>query len=599
LQYVRRCWQSLWSERATSYRQRAEAMARQRGDGPLPAPAMAVIVQALVPAEAAGVAFTADPLTGETATVTINAAWGFGESVVDGAVEADTWRIDRDSGEVVEQAVGEKSTRTGLDPDSPRETVPEDLRRQPSLTPQQVAAVARLALQAEAVIGAPADVEWAVAGDNVWLLQARPITGLPAARGDGSTATTPTDAAPAADGAASDGHVSGPTPDFPFEWPDAAAPALHWRRGNPDQANPIPARPLEMDEKDHFNRGRRHAASITGRDRAERLIWLNGYSYFATSDMAGPPEERERRRETFQRPADALHERGETYWQAVVFPEIDAGNQRLAAVDVDGIAPGELAVHLEDTLRWHERCWTLHWLWPGNGPQQRLAKLYKELTGLESDEQATEAIKPLLAYVPNKLSEAIDGLVALARTVQAEPALRDLFATSDAATAFRSLEGTGGGAAFRKQLDALLERQGLRCGAGFGTERNGVLPGWREDPVLVIALVQKYIPQDLDALEAGRRAGVERRDQLVADVRDRIADVEQRRQLDFWLEAARRQAQGFEDHNYYIDSASYALLHRAIMACARRLAASGALARAADVWWLRASQIAAALRGLP
>src|SRR5205823_14410553 len=114
---------------------------------------------------------------------------------------------------------------------------------------------------------------------------------------------------------------------------------------------------------------------------------------------------------------------------------------------------------------------------------------------------------------------------------------------------------------------------------------------------LVIALVQKYVPQDLAAMMATRRRAIAARDRRVAGLRERIADRAQRERFDFWLAAARRQQQAFEDHNYKIDSASSTLLHRAISACARRLAATGVLPSADDVWWLHAHEIALALRG--
>ena len=109
----------------------------------------------------------------------MNASWGLGQSIVDGVVEGDTWRLDRETLAVTTETIGDKPDRTGETPDGPRLPVPEADRRRPSLQPEQVAAVARLALQAEAVLGCPADVEWAVSGGRLFLLQARPITALP------------------------------------------------------------------------------------------------------------------------------------------------------------------------------------------------------------------------------------------------------------------------------------------------------------------------------------------------------------------------------------------------------------------------------------
>jgi pyruvate,water dikinase len=201
------------------------------------------------------------------------------------------------------------------------------------------------------------------------------------------------------------------------------------------------------------------------------------------------------------------------------------------------------------------------------------------------------------------MTEAVDGLIALARIAQRHPVLRaQLVSTAAAATAANldALEPLEGGPEFGRAVRALLEpeRQGLRCGASWGVEQNQCLPGWREAPALVLQLVQRYLPLDLDALERSHAAVVAQRDARVETIRGTIVDGEQRRQFDFWLTAGRRAVQAQEDHNYHIDSATNALLHRAIAECGRRLAGAGAITRADDVWWLREHEVLAAVRGL-
>src|SRR5262245_9834955 len=99
---VARCWASLDSERAVAYRRRQGV-----GDEGL---AMAVVVQRLVPAEAAGVLFTRDPLDPEGRRMLVEAAWGLGECVVSGRVTPDRFHLDRDTGRVLEQHVAPKTT---------------------------------------------------------------------------------------------------------------------------------------------------------------------------------------------------------------------------------------------------------------------------------------------------------------------------------------------------------------------------------------------------------------------------------------------------------------------------------------------------------
>jgi pyruvate,water dikinase len=613
LDYAARCWASLFTPHALAYRRQVE----QRTARPLPPPAMSVLVQSLVVAEAAGVAFTADPISGELSALTINAAWGLGQSVVDGEVEADTWKIDRASRTILQQTTGDKATRSGVGPQAARQPVPDALRQRPCLTPEEAIHVADLALRAEAVIGAPADVEWAIGGiggtadigrraegtgaGQLWLLQARPIT-TGGAAGSGSAgaaaaAVPASDVSPALDAPATPAvpAPAGPSAQFPFAWPDDATARLHWKVFSRGQAIE-PVKPLEQDGALAAARAFWNAALLDGSERAQTRLFLNGYAYAAFAPLPGSEHDRTYRHEAFRRTTAAFADRGISFRSAVHFPEIDAANERLGAVDVFAIPPDALASHLEECLRWFERAWTLHWFRPqGIAPAQRFRALHAEITGDDREGASAE----LLAYEPNLLIEAIDGLFALARIVQQHAALRALFETTESKDVLDALDGVEGGAAFRTSLDDLLRRQGLRCGGGFGTAHPAfMLPGWREDPSVVIELVQKYVPQDLDALLAARHAARAARDRRVDEIRRSITDEDQRREFDFWLDAARQAQQAFEDHNYKIDSAAAALLHYAITGAARRLAAAGVVETAEDIWWLHAHEIALTLRGL-
>jgi rifampicin phosphotransferase len=172
LDAVRRCWASLWTARAIDYRRR-HAVDNQ-------SVSLAVVVQTLVAAEAAGVLFTADPVTGARDQVTINASWGLGEALVSGQTTPDTMVVERASGKLVRQVIGDKSMMTVLDTQGTHEQpVPADRRSQPSLSPTQVAQLARIGIRIEELYGRPMDVEWAVYHDQVFILQARPITTSP------------------------------------------------------------------------------------------------------------------------------------------------------------------------------------------------------------------------------------------------------------------------------------------------------------------------------------------------------------------------------------------------------------------------------------
>ncbi len=172
LKATKNCWASLWTARAIGYRGR-QGIAPERI-------ALAVVVQVLVPAQAAGVLFTAHPLTGQRDRVMISAAWGLGETVVGGEVTPDTIIVKKQGTRVVTRETGDKALMTVRRDGGTRvEAVPESRRRARVLDDEAAAELTRLGLQIEALYGTPMDIEWARSDGHLAILQARPITALP------------------------------------------------------------------------------------------------------------------------------------------------------------------------------------------------------------------------------------------------------------------------------------------------------------------------------------------------------------------------------------------------------------------------------------
>jgi hypothetical protein len=173
LDAVKRCWASLWTARAIGYRA-LHHIAQEEVS-------LAVVVQVLIPADAAGILFTANPLTGARDQVMINAAWGLGEAIVGGQVTPDTIVVDKASGAILKQEITEKDVMTVPTQSGTREeAVPADRRIQAVLSPAQAAELARMGVQIESLYGQPMDIEWALYDGHISVLQARPITALPA-----------------------------------------------------------------------------------------------------------------------------------------------------------------------------------------------------------------------------------------------------------------------------------------------------------------------------------------------------------------------------------------------------------------------------------
>ena len=176
LDAVRDCWASLWTARAMTYR------SRQSIDSE--AVALAVVVQQMVEAQAAGVMFTANPSSGARDEAVISAAWGLGESVVSGAVNTDNLVVRKPTGPVLSRSTAEKVVMTSYAERGTEErSIPAEQRTQPVLDDAAAIELAQLGAQIDAHFGAPQDIEWARADGRFFLLQSRPITVLPEAEG--------------------------------------------------------------------------------------------------------------------------------------------------------------------------------------------------------------------------------------------------------------------------------------------------------------------------------------------------------------------------------------------------------------------------------
>jgi rifampicin phosphotransferase len=172
LEAVRKCWASLWTGRAIVYRLRQGI--------PPDSVALAVVVQRLFQAEAAGILFTADPVSGQRDRVIISASWGLGEAVVGGLVTPDNLTVEKASGRVLSRQTADKRVMTVRSANSTEEqSVPENLRQAPVLDDAAATQLAALGMQIEQLYGRPMDIEWAWVEGRFAILQARPITALP------------------------------------------------------------------------------------------------------------------------------------------------------------------------------------------------------------------------------------------------------------------------------------------------------------------------------------------------------------------------------------------------------------------------------------
>lgn len=243
------CWASLWTARAMSYRARKGVEPGQVR--------LAVVIQQMVEAEAAGVMFTANPANGRRDQTVISAAWGLGESVVSGTVTTDDVVVDTGTGSVLSRRTADKDVMTVYAENGTREQpVAAARRREPVLDDREAAELAGHGQRAAAHFGAPQDIEWARAGGRFFILQSRPITALPE-----------------------------PTSDTPEAWPVPYPNGLYFRASIVEQL-PDPLTPLFADLVDGSVAKSLQAliAEALGknviRDGDVGLPTVNGYAYY-------------------------------------------------------------------------------------------------------------------------------------------------------------------------------------------------------------------------------------------------------------------------------------------------------------------------------
>ncbi|MBU4536409.1 MAG: phosphoenolpyruvate synthase, partial [Euryarchaeota archaeon] len=177
LEYVQKCWASLFEARAIFY--------REENNFEHSKVYIAVVVQEMVDAEKAGVMFTVHPSTGEE-KILIEGSWGLGEAVVSGTVTPDTYWVDKETGEILEETISEKNIMFQKDPEQGKTIkteVPDELKNRRVLSEVELAELAVMGKKIQDHYQFPQDTEWAIEGGKVFMLQSRPVTTLTGSNG--------------------------------------------------------------------------------------------------------------------------------------------------------------------------------------------------------------------------------------------------------------------------------------------------------------------------------------------------------------------------------------------------------------------------------
>jgi rifampicin phosphotransferase len=530
---VRGCWASLWSERAVAYRRAQGWDARDL--------ALAVVVQAMVPAERAGVLFTADPVSGRRDHLVIEAVSGLGEALVSGQATPS-------------RAVVEKASLRLLAGDAPLPVgALEDL--------------ARLGLRIEGAFGAPQDVEWAYADGGCVILQARPLTAVPAVEAPSVAAQTDT----APQGRRYSRVQRAGAPNMLEHMPVSPSPfdyALFYR--------PLMARVLQALRSLGFATSALDEVFIAV---AEGVVQAVPPSITPTLRVLTlPPKLLAALRAS---PDDWLRE----CRALLVVPAQQIDTEDLALLSTDALLDriATLQQRLVDlTVR---RFGVL-------APRLLLTQTFPLLLRLAVGRAAPRLQADLLAAVPCTTTAANQELERLARLGRETPELRQIFVDEPPERVAERLRDVAAGPAFLAALDAFLRCYGYRESAMPAA----ALPAWRDDPRIVYGLLKGRAAstQETSALNAddGQRAERTRQALVAALGRGRLGPAT-RLLLPLYLRrlAAARALIAFREDSHFALVLAFPVIRRLALELGRRLVARGALAEPGDIFFLELEEI--------
>jgi rifampicin phosphotransferase len=582
---VRRCWASAHSRHLLQY---------SSGRGLSAAP-LAVLIQPLLEPDAAGVAFTANPVTGRRDEAVVSAVRGLGERLVSGRASPDEWLV-RDGAAVAL-------------------TTPER-----AVSAADVLRVAELARAVEHFFGAPQDIEWALQDGELYLLQARPITTLPAL--DGMEAGEPAIADPAPDRAAPAAPSvsrspavsrTAAAPVTPAVSPTPAAsltgavpdpPPGFWQRADSHYPQPLSAyaRSVLLPAANHGFRRMCAEFGLLTETVEEREI--GGWVYLRAVPLGGrdlpPPPDwlmkilvrvlpslrarvRDCVRAVRQDRAGEWIER----WHAVLRPQLEARLARLRKVELAALGDAELVRHTRSVNLLLRDSQELHML------------LNHSLSVLLADFAFT--CRDLLGWAEEDAFEMLLGL----SEVSSAPAraLRDVGVHVRRSTALQEILEDGGPLAAERMTAADAEFGaafgGYRSSFGCRTIRYEVAdPTLAEMPELILALLRDQLRRGYDAdadaaVLAGRR--MQRIAEARAILRGRGEPERAAARFERALVRAERAYPVREEHGFFDTMMPLALARHAALEAGRRLAARGRIAQPSDVFLLEVEESCAAL----
>ena len=557
LDAVRRCWASLWSARAIGYRLKMGVDQRSVS--------MAVVVQRMLRSEVAGVLFTANPTTRDRTELVIDASYGLGEAVVSGMVTPDRLVVDKVSLAVKDKLLGgkEMAVLPSQTQGTVSEVIAEDRRRDWALSAVQVRELGALALRVESEFGGvPQDIEWAVADGRCWLLQGRPMTGLPSA------------------------------PPGEVRW-ESPIPGTVWVRRQVAENMPEPLSPL-FDEL-YLREGMQLAMDIAGVMTGEKdlivdsgLPWfttVNGYAYLCattTPNWRGLPKALAAL--VSGKMVLPIFREAIPYWRDKVLPAHLSTIDRWTALDLITASDGRLLEGIRELARSEAVYWgsTTLVLAVAKGSDQVLSRLLSILLPRNGLSSAL-----FVRGFPSKALDAEAELQAIAEQVRDSEELRELVGSTPVQDLLDALDANTNGRAVLERLRQYLDRYGHQV-----YNLDFVEPTQAEDPIPVMLSLKVQVQQPSADVRARRDNMARERDMLVETTARSLGAVRRRLFLKIlrWTQGL---APYREEALFYVGSA-WPALRRLALELGRRMVAGGSLAMPEGVFYLQTAELQAA-----
>lgn len=560
LDAVKRCWASLWTARAITYRLRQDIEPNSVS--------LAVVIQQLVMANAAGVLFTANPLNGDRDQLVLNATWGLGEAIVGGQVTPDTSVVDKSTFTILSQEVAKKTmmtvrTETGTE----EQAVPVNKQNEAVLDEKTAVSLAHLGAKIETHYNMPMDIEWAIANGEIFITQARPITSLPPA----------------------------PLKDVVWESP---TPNAIWMRRQIVEHMPEPLSPLFADLYVEQGLGQSAAGllAMLGRVANTQIEYkkfmpggfattINGFGYSTGTYKVSPKVMKIyfRLRRLLQQP--------ELDWKGTVLPGYQEKISRWLELEL-GTAPDEQLLEgikelsTADCVYWFGSMLTLIFSRALDTLFNRLLKSFLIRSALPEKGLGSSAF---LRGFDSRAMDAQADMEILAKNISESDELRELILNTAAEQLLTTLADHSIGQPIFDGIHHYLSEYGHQI-----YNLDYIAPTQNEDPLPVLLSLQALVksPPTIDTRTRQQQMAAER-ETLVEQTAMALNPVSRR--LFLWAWKWTKQYAPYREQIMFYIGAAWPTVRKLAAELGQRLVSAGAIANPDDIYYLNSGEIKAAI----